>query len=231
MVGTQQLSKEKEALRARLLKTATSLARPPPAASFHFARSHNGGATVLHFVAAIAPKTWLLHSVPLRRSLASQGGSMVFCETCLQTPCPCRGTYLRARGLFNGSLAENHGSLRSQSRLAPLAAWAAGIRSPPDLLQWGAAHSINRATIHLWRPGQCFLLDKRPGFGIIYHVVLSQGLLCEGPQIPTNSEAPFIGRRSPTFLEAFACRTKNFPFCPKWDTILRTDLNPSPSMS
>ncbi|MBA7476934.1 hypothetical protein ES707_12330 [subsurface metagenome] len=64
-------------------------------------------------------------------------GSMVFHQTCLQTPCPRRDTILRSRGLLDGSLVKNHAVLRTESRLAPLAASIVSNPSPPIYLRGG----------------------------------------------------------------------------------------------
>ena len=99
-----------------------------------FSRGHNDRATVLRFASAIARTTCPLQSALLRASpprrarrtpchcaanLAHLRRPMVFWDTCLQTLCPCRDTILRARGLFDGSVPENHEefylSLRSRA--------------------------------------------------------------------------------------------------------------------
>ncbi|MBA7634871.1 hypothetical protein ES703_42469 [subsurface metagenome] len=107
----------------------------------HCARSLHDRATVLHVVAAIARTTSSLHSVPLRPPPSRRAGctpfhcaaiveltcgakrrapcgSMVFHQTCLQTPCPRRDSYLRSRGLLNGSLVKNHVVLRTAEHRA-----------------------------------------------------------------------------------------------------------------
>ena len=45
-------------------------------------------------------------------------GSMVFHQTCLQTPCPRRDSYLRSRSLLDGSLVKNHVVLRTAEHRA-----------------------------------------------------------------------------------------------------------------
>lgn len=108
---------------------------------FHFARSLHDRATVLHVVAAIARTTSSLHSVPLRPPPSRRAGctpfhcagiveltcgakrrapcgSMVFHQTCLQTPCPRPDSYLRSRGLLDGSLVKNHVVLRTAEHRA-----------------------------------------------------------------------------------------------------------------
>ena len=68
---------------------------------------------------------------------------MVFRDTCLQSPCPCRGSILRARVLFNGSITENHGSLRSQLTVQK-------ITASPLLFRGDAADSQSEVPIGDW---------------------------------------------------------------------------------
>ncbi|MBA7544182.1 hypothetical protein ES705_36534 [subsurface metagenome] len=44
-------------------------------------------------------------------------GSMVFHQTCLQTPCPRPDSYLRSRSLLDGSLVKNHTGLRPEQKM------------------------------------------------------------------------------------------------------------------
>ena len=74
-------------------------------------------------------------AVDVSREKAHLRGSMVFRDTCLQSPCPCRGSILRARVLFNGSITENHGSLRSQLAVRKITASPYSSEGMPLILQ------------------------------------------------------------------------------------------------
>jgi hypothetical protein len=161
--------------------------------------------------------TRLLHSASLRASPEQRARRI-----------PLRTPSVPARDLRTA----NHGSLRSQSWLAALATGAAMNRSPPDLLQWGAAHSLNRAPVRLWRPETCPVLDNRPAFGIIWPMFLTQGLLGDSLLSSPTPGAPFILRSTPKFLEAFAHLQSgnfwNFRICPlpaKSGLVLRRALH------